>query len=420
MHKNEKITPSHGDRKSSQLYLYCQLGSQPHRSQGVKRIHTPTIATITFWKYENIGDVTHVCMLRVFEKYLPDAKLLLVDGEMHPPEKVDLFRREFPDVDVVSLEEAIERGDILIHGPRSGIGFHEEINRWRETGKPYGYFGVTVTSDLTPMIDRLNQAAFLFTREKASLPLLAEAGVEGPVIDFGPDGTLAVRMRNEAAADELLTRKGLEKEGFICVVPRFRYTLNHWLLKGVRGAAEDKERWDYSRRYAEADHAKLRDVLVRWVRETDLKVLLSPELRYNPEMFGPYLYDPLPDDVKANVEQVETFWLPDAAASVDARARCVISLECHSPLIAIANGTPAFYVRQPEDTIKGQMYSDLGVGDWLFEIDSVDGDQIFDRLLDVHRNHEHAQKMRSAAMAMAWKRFEAVAETTREVLGRVQ
>ena len=356
-------------------------------------------------------------MLRVFEKYVPEAKLLLIDGEMHPPEKVALFRREFPDVDVVSLEEAIDRGDILIHGPRSGIGFHEEVDRWRRTGKPYGYFGVTVTADLAPMIDRLNQAEFLFTRETASLPLLAEAGVKGPVTGFGPDGTLAVQMRNEAAADELLDKHRLEKEGYICVVPRFRYTLNHWLLKGVQGAPEDEERWAYSSRYAEPDHAKLRDVIVRWVRETGLKVLLAPELRYNTEMFGPYLYDPLPDDVKPHVEQMETFWLPDTAASVYARARCVISLECHSPLIAIANGTPAFYVRQPEDTIKGQMYRDLGLGDWLFEIDSVDGDQIFERLSDVHENHERAQNLRAAAMTMAWERFEAVAETTREVLG---
>jgi hypothetical protein len=382
-----------------------------------------TIATITFWKYENIGDVTHACMLRVFEKYFPDAKLLLIDGEMHPQEKVDLFRREFPDVDVVSLEEAIDRGDILIHGPRSGIGFHEEIDRWRETGKPYGYFGVTVTADLSPMIERLNEAAFLFTRETASLPLLAEAGVgelsrgEGPVAGFGPDGTLAVQMRNETAAVELLTTKGLEDERYVCVVPRFRYTLNHWLLKGVRGTPDDEERWAYSSQYVEPDHAKLRDVIVKWVRETGLKVLLSPELRYNPEMFGPYLYDPLPEDVKPHVEQVETFWLPDVAASVYARARCVISLECHSPLIAIANGTPAFYVRQREDTIKGQMYRDLGVGDWLFEIDEVEGEQIFERLMDVHQNHERAQEQRAAAMAYAWERFEVVAETTRVALG---
>lgn len=268
---------------------------------------------------------------------------------------------------------------------------------------------------MAAMLDRLNEAAFLFTRETASIPLLEEAGVTCPVA-FGPDGKLAVRMRNEAGADELLAEKGLTPEEYICIVPRLRYTLNHWLLHGERGTEADAERWAYDRQYVDSDHAKLRDVIVRWVRETGLKVLLSPELRYNCEMFDEYLYDPLPDDVKPNVEQVESFWLPDLAASVYSRARCVISVECHSPLIAIANGTPAFYIRQPEDTIKGQMYPDLGLGEWLFQIDEIEGQHVFDRLMEVHGNHERARQMRTRAMEIAWERFEAVAAATRRGL----
>jgi hypothetical protein len=52
-----------------------------------------------------------------------------------------------------------------------------------------------------------------------------------------------------------------------------------------------------------------------------------------------------------------------------ARAYTVLSFECHSPIIAAANGNPMFYLRQPEDSIKGQMYYDLGFDDWIFEID---------------------------------------------------
>lgn len=54
-----------------------------------------------------------------------------------------------------------------------------------------------------------------------------------------------------------------------------------------------------------------------------------------------------------------------------ARAAAVISFECHSPIIALANGTPAFYVRQPTDTIKGQMYHDIGASDWTFEVEET-------------------------------------------------
>ena len=53
------------------------------------------------------------------------------------------------------------------------------------------------------------------------------------------------------------------------------------------------------------------------------------------------------------------------------RAHAVISMECHSPIIAAAQRTPFFYLRQPEDTIKGQMYYDIGLSDWVFEIDDA-------------------------------------------------
>jgi len=101
------------------------------------------------------------------------------------------------------------------------------------------------------------------------------------------------------------------------------------------------------------------------------------------------LIDPLPDDVKPFVIK-RGYWMPDEAASVYARAHSVLSFECHSPIIAAANKTPMFYLRQPEDTIKGQMYYDLGFSDWVFEIEQTTGKQIADRLRQVWSNYEIA------------------------------
>ncbi|MFW6104173.1 MAG: hypothetical protein ACOC59_03795 [Bacteroidota bacterium] len=52
-------------------------------------------------------------------------------------------------------------------------------------------------------------------------------------------------------------------------------------------------------------------------------------------------------------------------------AFAVLSFECHSPIMSCFNGTPAFYLRQPEDTIKGQMRYDIGLEDWVFEIEKL-------------------------------------------------
>jgi hypothetical protein len=85
------------------------------------------------------------------------------------------------------------------------------------------------------------------------------------------------------------------------------------------------------------------------------------------------------------------YWLPDEAASVYSRAFMVLSFECHSPIIAAANETPMFYLRQPEDTIKGQMYYDLGFNDWTFEIEQTEGKQIAGKLMEIRNDYQAAQ-----------------------------
>ena len=88
----------------------------------------------------------------------------------------------------------------------------------------------------------------------------------------------------------------------------------------------------------------------------------------------PLLYDPLPEDVKPSVAVLDRYWLTAEAASVYARAAAVVSFEMHSPIMAVATGTPAVQLRQPTDTRKGQMWRDVGLDAWLFEIDDSTGE----------------------------------------------
>lgn len=69
-----------------------------------------------------------------------------------------------------------------------------------------------------------------------------------------------------------------------------------------------------------------------------------------------------------------------------------MSAECHSPIISLVNGTPAFYVRQPTDTIKGQMYYDLKLEDWIFEIKETEGQQLADTLMKVYQNQDQSKQ----------------------------
>ena len=77
----------------------------------------------------------------------------------------------------------------------------------------------------------------------------------------------------------------------------------------------------------------------------------------------------LPDDVKDRVVWRKDFWLTDEALSVYVRSAGLFGSEMHSPIMAVGNGIPAIVCRFEEQTSKGIMWRDIGLGDWLFDLD---------------------------------------------------
>ena len=150
------------------------------------------------------------------------------------------------------------------------------------------------------------------------------------------------------------------------------------------------------------------------MRKTGLKVLACPEMTYQVPLAKELLIDPLPEDVKTKVVWRDTYWLPDEAASVYAQARALVSFEMHSPIIAAANGTPAMYLRQPTDTSKGQMWRDIGLSDWIFEIGEAKGSEIAATLLRLHSDYDASL----AHLAKAMKFVQTRQKETMAVVGK--
>lgn len=368
-----------------------------------------TIMIVSGWQDLNIGDIAHTPgLLKVLEDNIPDADLIV--WKQSVSWKADsLIQAHFPDVrfvdgsvgedwtvDSPEVVEAIGEADILIHGSGPMLLAEDNLRAWKKlTDKPYGIYGVTIGFINPDQVDLLQEASFIYTRETASLDVLAQHGIDRPEIAFVPDASFAVTMHNDARNEAFMDANGLEDREFICVIPRLRRTPYEHFSSEV--LAEIRELNDSCK---EMDHAKLREVMTRWVRDTHRKVVICPEMTYQVGIMDELLYDPLPEDVKPFVVK-HGWWFPDEAISLYSRACCVVSFECHSPILSIANGTPAFYIRQKEDTIKGQMYYDLGLTDWVFEMDSTDGDMIYERLKKVMEDYAAAQEYRQAALERA-------------------
>jgi len=398
----------------------------------------PRILLRSSWQSVNIGDIGHTPgALSLLEKHFPEAEVTLWPGELGHGTR-EFLTRAYPRLTIAegsvdaqglpttaALTQAWDSADLYLSGSGSGFPASQHaIAFQKKTGKPVGVFGVStdpisgllagrqpeggtlkqlraaalklppthLEAALRNIIDR---SAFFFCRDTISRDYLKAQGVRTPLLAFGPDAQLGMPLRDDKKGLAYLQAHGLEPGKFICVIPRLRYT-PYYRIRNTPRTPDDERKDAINQRTTEADHRKLRDLVIAYVKRTGHKVMACAEMTYQVEMAKEVLVDPLPADVKANVVWRDTYWLPDEAASIYAQAQAVVSVECHSPLIALRNGTPAFYVRQPTDTCKGQMYRDFGAGDWLFEVDETSGPELWSRLERIHRDPAQAKaKVRS-------------------------
>jgi polysaccharide pyruvyl transferase WcaK-like protein len=134
-----------------------------------------------------------------------------------------------------------------------------------------------------------------------------------------------------------------------------------------------------------------------------MKVLICAEMTYEVELGKSMIYDRLPEKYLSRIVWRDSYWRPDEAASVYAAAALVVSFEMHSPIIALAVGTPAIYLRQPTDTCKGQMWRDIGLEDWIFEIDDTDGGKIAEQAITIINNYQAAKNIAKRSLGYARK-----------------
>ncbi|WP_420112149.1 polysaccharide pyruvyl transferase family protein [Pseudactinotalea sp.] len=364
-----------------------------------------TILLRSSWANVNIGDVAHSPgLITALLDVAPQARIILWAQRLGEREEA-MLRSANPTVEVVrgdideageptsaELRAAWESADVLVHGSGAGAFRDDIMLAWQaRTGRPYGYAGVTVDPLCPPAWGPLDQlrtmvqelpatfledrtratlsgAEFFFARDSISLEFLRIQGITPGLLEFGPDGTYAYGHRDERAAEAFLAERGLAPGAFGCFVPRLRYTP----YPDIYGTERTRE---FDRRYAinagtvGADLDALAAAIAAWVRETGQPAVVVPEMSYAVELAQQELVPRLADDVAEQVHVLARYWPLEEANAVYARARAVVSMECHSPILASVHGTPTLYLRQPTDTIKGEMYADLGAGAAVVEIE---------------------------------------------------
>ena len=383
------------------------------------------------WQVVNIGDIAHTPgVLALVERHLPGCEVVLWASADFSPQVAAMERRRFPGLRVVqgrigadgradnpALEQAVSWAEFLLHGSGpSLVGAADVAAFVRRTGKPFGVYGITQGSFLSgDDSSLLSQAAFVFFRDSVSLARARADGVRAPVMEFGPDGAFACDLRNETNAAAFLAAHDLRPGRFLCCLSRLRYT-PYWTIPGDT-RPRDPARDARNQAMKEHDHRPLREAIIAVARATGLKVLLCPEDMTQMAVGKELFWDVLPDDVRSRVVWRNEFWLTDEALSTYVRSAGLFGSEMHSPIMALGNGIPAIVCRFEEQTSKGFMWRDIGLGGWLFDLDRDDDvRQIVPAVMALAREPAAARAKTERAMTFVRARQRATMDVLRRCL----
>jgi len=381
------------------------------------------------WQTVNIGDIAHTPgVLRLIEKHIPNAEVWLYPSNLK--NGVDaILKSRFPKLKIAKrgskeLEHAYEVCDFMLHGSGPSLVAQKHVVEWtQKTGKPYGVYGITLSrkrsASTTPAqktalqetVRVLSGAEFVFFRDSKSLALAKELGTTCPIMEFGPDGAFACDLRDDSRAHAFLRKHDLHPGKFMCCIPRLRYT-PYWTIP-EKNRPLDPLKHKRNEQMKEHDHAPLREAIVEIVRQTDLKVLLCPEDKTQMAVGREMLLNKLPDSIRDRVAWRPNYWLTGEAISVYTQSVGLFGNELHSPIMCIGHGVPAVVCRFAEQTHKGFMWQDIGLDDWLFDLDvEAQVKRIVPTVLEIAKNPEQAK-----AKAEKAKRF--VEKRQRETMDRL-
>ena len=89
-----------------------------------------------------------------------------------------------------------------------------------------------------------------------------------------------MRLRDDVRGFAWLRDHGLEEGKFICVIPRLRYT-PYYKVNNIPRVPTDDVRDAINSGAKKKDHAKLREIIVAYVRKTGNKPMACAEMTYH-------------------------------------------------------------------------------------------------------------------------------------------
>jgi len=241
------------------------------------------------------------------------------------------------------------------------------------------------------------EARFVFCRDTDSLEYLRQRDLLGAHSGFRPDSTFFFNGADEPWADKFLRDRGLKPGGFIAVIGRFAEN------KGpIAGSVSPQRAQQHLETY--------KRLIEGWSERTGLSVVICPAAKHEAPRLRELLHAPLTASAQKKCVCMDSFWTPEQACSLYRRARVVVG-HMHTMIFALSVGTPVLHIPYAEAGRKSQMGADVGLGDWLLDIDETPAEKMIETALRIHREHDVARdRVRKAMVEVERLGLEMIAE----------
>jgi len=292
-------------------------------------------------------------------------------------------------------------GESGVPGGSTGLMFAMPLLFARILGIPYGinahsFDAVDWPVDLVyrPLF---KDAQFLYCRDSDSLEYLKQRDMLNANSGYRPDSAFFFRTYDDAWADAFMRKHALEKKSFVCFVPRLAETIG--VISGTMSADREKDHLE-----------KIRFFIDNWLKETGMPVVLCPEAGCDVLKLKK-IYQGLSPEARKRVVCMNSFWTPEQACSLYKRSRFIVG-HMHSIIFSLSAGTPALHIPFSEAGRKAWMMGDLGLDDWLLNIDEVSGGTLVAAALKIHNHYD-------TSCARVRRAMENVDRLGRQVIGEM-
>lgn len=332
---------------------------------------------------------------RSIQRFVPNTEVIIWPSDMSDELRA-LLEKSFTQLNLIDgeideagnpttdeLKEAFETSDLFLYAPgtqrlidwtgqnpegteTSSLTYCQKINL------PYMIYGlgnIPESEEIqSSFINILNAAVLSFVTESTSENKIKNLKLKVDNLEYGPSPIFAFDLKNDTEARQYLETAGLAEQDFISIIIKNN---------------------DSPNQEANSHEKKIISILESWIQATDHYVLLIANSREDINSLQ-YIYEDLTESAKNKTIVFDGIFSPDFISSVLEKSRISTAMSPYPLFSALISDIPVFYFADWKLNTDGQAFIDLGLKDYVMDINNSSDKDLLKAMLDINESYVKA------------------------------